>query len=249
MINNSSRIMPLGRLFLMHDLERALVISLTKSPKLENILTENGFLIVDGNPDFIISYGGDGTILFSERMHPQVPKLIIKRENACRKFDYSIDQLPDILMKIRKGKYEMRHEIKLEAAYKQRKLVGLNEIQIHAKLPISAVRFALTVDGRIYENLIGDGVVIATPFGSTGYYKSTGGKPFTRGIGISFNNLHNKRIPSLVASENSVLKMRIDRGPALLLADNDQNIIELEKEDRCSIKKSETVAKFIYVSQ
>jgi len=48
MINNSSRIMPLGRLFLMHDLERALVISLTKSPKLENILTENGFLIVDG---------------------------------------------------------------------------------------------------------------------------------------------------------------------------------------------------------
>ena len=189
----------------MHDLERVLITSLTKSPKLENILTENNFLIVDENPDFIISYGGDGTILFSERRHPHVPKLIIKKENTCRKCDYSIDQLPDILKKIRKGKYEMRHEMKLETVFKQRKLVGLNEMQIHAKLPISAIRFVLTVDGRIYENLIGDGVVIATPFGSTGYYKSTGGKQFTRGIGISFNNLHNQRIKSLVASENSVV--------------------------------------------
>jgi NAD+ kinase len=233
----------------MHDLKRVLVTSLTKSSTLENTLTENGYLIVDRNPDFILSYGGDGTVLFSERMHPQIPKLIIKRGNSCRKCDYSIDQLSDILMKIRKGKYEMRHEMKLEVVYKKRKLVGLNEIQIHAKLPISAVRFALTVDGRIYENLIGDGVVIATPFGSTGYYKSTGGKPFTKGIGISFNNLHNQRIKSLVASENSVVRIRINRGPALLLADNDQNIIELEKDDRCSIRKSETVAKFIYVSQ
>ncbi len=233
----------------MVNLETVLVTSLTKSSTLENILTENGFSIVDRHPDFILSYGGDGTILYSERMYPQIPKLIIKRGSSCRRCDYSIEHLPEILKKIREGQFKIRHEMKLEAIYKQHKLVGLNEIQIHTKLPISAVRFTLTVVGKTYDNLIADGVVIATPFGSTGYYQSTGGKQFSEGIGISFNNLHNKKLNSLVVSEDSVVTVEISRGPALLIADNNRDFHELEKDDCCSIMKSKTIASFIHVSR
>jgi NAD+ kinase len=232
----------------MVDLKKVLVTSIAKSPKLEHILTENGYVIVDRNPDFILIYGGDGTILYSERIYPQALKLIIKKGSSCRRCDYSIEQLPEILKKIREGQTEIQYEMKLEADYKQHKLVGLNEIQIHTKLPTSAVRFALTVNGKSYDNLIGDGAVIATPFGSTGYYQSTGGRQFTEGIGISFNNLHNKRLSSLVVSDESIIEIRINRGPALLIADNNQNFLELEKDDCCSIKKSKTVARFIYIS-
>ena len=104
-----------------------------------------------------------------------------------------------------------------------------------------------TVDGKNYNELIGDGVIIATPFGSTAYYKATGGKSFEKGIGISFNNLHNRNAKSFVVLEDSVVKMTVNRGPALLLADNNEKCIELESGDTMTVRKSESVANFIYV--
>ena len=137
--------------------------------------------------------------------------------------------------------------MKLETKFENEKLVGLNEIQIRAKLPIHAIRFSVFVDGREFDNLIGDGVIVATPFGSTGYYRSTGGRKFNRGIGISFNNLHNKKIKSFVVPESSLVRVKVNRGPTWVLADNYEKFFELEDNVTSTIKKSKSVATFIYV--
>jgi len=230
-------------------LERALVVSRKDTSKIKGALAAEGFKVVEGNPDFIVCYGGDGTVLFSERKFPGVPKLIIKTSPVRRKCDHTLDDLRNILSKIREGNYCLHKKMKLETEAKGRKLVGLNEIQIHLKLPIHAVRFSLSVDGKEYEDLIGDGVIVATPFGSTGYYEATGGKRFTKGIGISFNNLHNGKIKSFVVPEDSTVKLTVSRGPAWLLADNNKNFIELLAKDALTIRKSESIANFIYVSR
>jgi NAD+ kinase len=229
-------------------LKRVLVISRQDTEKIEDVLIAEGLKVVEKNPDFIVCYGGDGTVLFSERNFPEIPKLIIKTSQICRKCDYSPDDLKDLLSKIREGNFCLHKKIKLETEAKGKKLVGLNEIQIHPKLPIYALRFSLSVDGKEYKELIGDGVIIATPFGSTAYYKATGGKRFTKGLGISFNNLHNMNGESFVVPEDSIIKLTISRGPAWLLADNNENLIELRPKDSILIKKSESTANFIYVS-
>jgi NAD+ kinase len=230
-------------------LESVQVVSRQDTSKIKSVLAAEGFKVVERNPDFIVCYGGDGTVLFSERTFPEVPKLIIKTSQACRKCDYTLDELKNVLSKIREGNYCLHKKMKLETEAKGRKLVGLNEIQIHPKLPIHAVRFSLSVDGKEYEDLIGDGVIVATPFGSTGYYEATGGKRFTKGIGISFNNLHNGKIKSFVVPEDSTVKLTVSRGPAWLLADNNKNFIELLAKDALTIRKSESIANFIYVSR
>jgi NAD+ kinase len=229
-------------------LEKVLVVSRHDISKIESVLATEGFKVVKGNPDFIVCYGGDGTVLFSEITFPEVPKLIIKTSRACRNCDYTLDELKDILSKIKEGDYCLHKKMKLETEAKGRKLVGLNEIQIHPRLPTQAVRFSLSVDGKEYNDLIGDGVIVATAFGSTGYYKATGGKAFTKGIGVSFNNLHNRNIKSLVVPEDSIVRLTVSRGPAWLLADNNDNLIELTTKDTVTIRKSESVANFIYVS-
>lgn len=229
-------------------LERVKVFSQHGTSEIEAALVAEGFKIADNNPDFILCYGGDGTVLFTERTIPEIPKLIIKTSRVCRKFDYTLKQLKNLLSNIKKGNYCLHKKMKLEVEAKGKKLVGLNEIQIHLKLPIYAVRFSLSVNGRDYKELIGDGVIIATVFGSTGYYKATGGKSFEKGIGISFNNLHNIDEESFVVKENSVVKLAIIRGPAWLLADNNENFIELDAGDTVTIRRSESVANFIYVS-
>jgi len=230
-------------------LERVLVVSRQDTSKIKGVLAAEGFKVGEGNPDFIVCYGGDGTVLFSERRYPEVPKLIIKTSPVCRKCDYTLDELKNVLSKIRGDKYCLHKKMKLETEANGKKLVGLNEIQIHPRLPIHAVRFSLSVDGKEFEDLVGDGVIVATPFGSTGYYKATGGKRFAKGIGISFNNLHNRNMEGFVVPEDSAVKLTVSRGPAWLLADNNENLIELRAKDAVTIRKSESTANFIYVSR
>ncbi len=230
------------------NLKRVKVVFRLDPSTVKKVLTEEGFDVVDENPDFVVCYGGDGTVLFGEREYPEVPKLILKTSRVCRPYDYDPKKLREYLKKIKSGDYQIHSEMKLETTAKGKKLVGLNEIQIHLKLPIYAVRFSFSVNGTKYDELIGDGVIVSTPFGATGYYKATGGEFFEKGIGISFNNLHNRNESSLVVPEDSVIRLTITRGPAWLLADNNEDFIALDAENSVKIQKSKSMANFIYFS-
>ena len=211
----------------------------------KNVLVSEGFELVDDDPDFVVCYGGDGTVLFGERKFPGVPKLVVKTSRACRMYDYDPKDLRVLLSKIKSGDYHLYSEMKVESEAKGKRLVGLNEIQVHLKMPIYAVRFSLSVDGKMYRDLVGDGVIVASPFGSTGYYEATGGKCFKSGIGVSFNNLHRNKVESFVVPEDSVIQLSISRGPAWLLADNNEDFIELDAGDKMTVRKSRSVANFI----
>lgn len=229
-------------------LKRVLVVSRVDTSGVEGILVKKGFEVVDAYPDFVVCFGGDGTVLFSERSFPGVPKLVVKTSRVCRRYGYAPHELFGVLDRIWEGDFELVEELKLVGMTEGAKIEGLNEIQVHLKLPYSAVRFSVSVDGKEFSNLIGDGVVVATPFGSTGYYAATGGEPFKKGIGISFNNLHWKRIDSLVFPDDSMVKVAISRGPAWLLADNNKNFVELNAGDSAAVRKAKDVARFICVS-
>jgi len=227
-------------------LKKVLVVFRRDPSEIRKVLAAEGFELVEKDPDFVICYGGDGTVLFSERKFPGVPKLIIKTSRACRMYDYKLNDLRGLLSRIKAGDYQIHAEMKLETVAKDERLVGLNEIQVHLKLPIYAVRFSISVDGREYDEVIGDGVIVATTFGSTAYYKATGGKSFKKGIGISFNNVHNKKAKSFVVPEDSVVKLTVTRGPAWLLADNNEKFVDLDAGDSVKIRKSDGAANFIY---
>jgi len=227
-------------------LKTVLVVFRRDPSEVRKVFAAEGFELVEKDPDFVVCYGGDGTVLFSERKFPGVPKLIIKTSRACRMYDYTLNDLRGLLSRIKAGDYQIHAEMKLETVAKGERLVGLNEIQVHLKLPIYAVRFSISADGREYDELIGDGVIVAAPFGSTAYYKATGGKSFKTGIGVSFNNLHNRNAKSFVVPEDSVVKLTVTRGPAWLLADNNEKFVDLDAGDSVTIRKSDGTANFIY---
>jgi len=217
--------------------------------RLKKILEKHGFQVVTRNPDVVLCYGGDGTILYGERMYPTVPKLAVKTTEICRKCDYGSKSLDSLLEQLKKENYMIIEETKLDAFYKNKKITALNEVQIHTALPIRAMRFSVSIDGKKFENLIGDGVIIATPFGSTGYYLATGGRPFKEGIGVSFNNLHTKKIPSFDVPEDSKIKIRMNRDSALLLSDNNPKYFRLKEGDEVVVQESEEKARFIFVEK
>jgi len=117
----------------------------------------------------------------------------------------------------------------------------VNEIQIHNKDPRKAIRFSVEVNGGKIENVIGDGLVVSTAFGSTAYYRALGLEPFKKGVMIGFNNVYPHRKP--IVLKGSVF-VEIVRENALLICDNN-GIISLKPGDRVEIKESKEKAVFV----
>ena len=117
----------------------------------------------------------------------------------------------------------------------------------HNKDPRHAIRYSLSVNERtLGEAIIGDGVVIATPFGSTAYYRSITDSSFELGIGLAFNN-STEQSDHIVLKEDSVIKIKIIRGPAIVYADNQEEEITLEKDTEIVIRKSREKAQIVVV--
>ena len=203
--------------------------------------------VISNKPDIVISYGGDGTFFLSERVFPGVPKLLVRHKGKCFKCSYyglhSENKINDILLNKR---YKIITLIKLEAITGKNKLVGVNDIIIRNKNPNVALRFSLKVDNKTFNEIIGDGIVIATPMGSTGYFNSITGKHFENGIGIAFNNPIYK-LNQIFTKDNAEIELKILREEAVLAADNNKKIINLKENDVVIIRKSKETAKIIKV--
>ena len=197
-------------------------------------------LKISGKPDVVISYGGDGTILISEHKFPGIPKLVIKDSEICHKCEYKDDDIEALLTKLKRKKYEKVYEKKLQHG----KLRALNEFHLHNANPNTAIRFSAKVDGEIVANIIGDGAIVCTAFGSGGYYLSAGGKVFKRGTGFILNNPHNTKRKAKVLDEDSTVVFKVQRGPALLCHDN-VKCINIKEGQRIEIKRSQDKTCFI----
>lgn len=204
---------------------------------------------MDNNkPDFVITYGGDGTVLYAERKYPGIPKITIRRSEGGFKCNYDEHELEDVLIKIDNGTYKIKEETKLETTFQGKKYLSLNEVQVHNSSPIRAIRFSIYMDNLpLFENIIGDGAVIATPFGSSAYFLSVGGEKFDKGIGIALNNPYNVKYEPIIIDSSFYpeIHIKILREDGLLLFDNDDNIIKLKGGDDVKVEISKNTAKFV----
>ncbi|MEA2004001.1 MAG: hypothetical protein U9O53_03500, partial [archaeon] len=125
----------------------------------EKTLQSYGLEIGGDSPDFVFSYGGDGAILFSERLYSGVPKVTVRCSSKCNRCGFDPDDIEDVVDRLKSGRYEMKEYMKIKAGFNGKMLVALNEIQVRNRLFTKAVRFNVYMDDELlYENVIGDGV-------------------------------------------------------------------------------------------
>lgn len=212
--------------------------------EIEAEVKASGLEIVKTNPEAIITFGGDGTFIGAERDYPGVPKFPLRNSKVC----HICSTLPNdlLIQKIATGKVKTKTFIKLSSEFGGQKLVALNEVSLRNKIQNITLRFSVSATPPSKdipaEELIGDGVIISTPFGSTGYYYSATRNFFSEGIGVAFNNIHNLAPSPIVLPETSVITVTISRGPALLAVDNNPDIIEIPEGESVIIKKSASAA-------
>ena len=202
-----------------------------------------GFAIVEKDPDFVISYGGDGTLMMAEHAYPGIPKVLLKDSMICKKCSPLGNE--EVLARIAAGQYSVENLMKLEVTANGKTLTTMNDVILHNKDPRHAIRYNLSVQHRPFKRqVIGDGVVLATPFGSTAYYRSITDSFFELGIGVAFNN-STEQSDHVVLKEESVITITITRGYATIYADNQKDEIQVDDKSEIIVRKADGVAKIV----
>ncbi|MDK2973009.1 MAG: kinase [Candidatus Sumerlaeota bacterium] len=200
-------------------------------------LLQAGLEIVDHNPDVCVCHGGDGALLGAERDYPGIPKVPLRRRPP--EATPPIEDYVALLRRVARSESPVSHLNKLEATCGPFRLLALNDVLIHNVNVTAAVRYRVEIDGvEHFGEIVGDGLVAATPFGSSAYYRSITDSVIHVGIGLAFNN-STEPVNHLVLSPESTIKVTITRGPALLAADNNPLVVPLSEGDVVRIRQAE----------
>ena len=190
--------------------------------------------LVDSEPDLVISYGGDGSLLGAERDFPGVPKCPIRDMRQNPKCPRHSDMTT--LEKLFAGELSETQLVKMVATTNDgNTLKGINDIVLSRKLIASAIRYRIWANGELLRSqVVADSLVVSTPFGSTGYFQSITHGNFQVGLGVAFNNAMDL-YSHVIIPDNSQLTVELLRGPAVLVADNDPQSFELGTGSRLKI--------------
>lgn len=225
---------------LLHGKNSKNIEELIKS--LEMLEGKQGFEIVTVNPDVVISYGGDGTLLTSERLYPGIPKLPLRDSLICKKCPIHSEE--DLLKQLLLGGLKLVEYKKIKTTILYKDFYALNDFVIRNAFPIHTIRFKTLQNGIPGNLLLGDGIVISTAFGSTGYFKSITGESFERTSdwGIAYNNTTEKTFPFYPEDDDEV-GFKLVRGKATLSFDNNPEIFNIDEGSELIFNLSDKVAK------
>jgi NAD+ kinase len=127
--------------------------------------------------DLIIVFGGDGTLLNSARQYldSQIPILGVNMGNVGFLTDLSVDNFETTITEILSGNYKIEERNLVSAKFDDNHLYGLNEVVIHSGAYAQLMRYRLSVNNKVVYEQRSDGLIVATPTGSTAYSLSAGG--------------------------------------------------------------------------
>lgn len=132
--------------------------------------------------DFLISLGGDGTLLNMARtaFEYQVPVLGINLGTVGFLADVEIDEIESAIKVLSEGKYNLKDRMVLSASVIRNeqvvfKSIALNDVVVSRDGLSRIIRLKVFVDDQYIDLFPGDGVIVSTPTGSTGYTLSAGG--------------------------------------------------------------------------
>lgn len=147
--------------------------------ELETIVEKAGLQVASGKGDIGIVVGGDGIFSRCGRAE-SIPLLFVgvrsKKATGSKAYLAAtyLEGLPEALRDIREGRFSVREHKRLEVQKNGRRLGEVfTDVYLQRGAESNCIRYRVKVSGprtTIDEVAIGDGVVVSTPAGSTGYF-------------------------------------------------------------------------------
>ena len=226
--------------------------------QLKELLPENinSFTKLDKSYDLLISIGGDGTILKAITFvkHLSIPIVGINSGRLGFLAKIKIGKIEEAIDEIISGNYSIseRSLIEVITSEKNNELsklnFALNEIAVSRKNTTSMISIETKLDDNYLNSYWADGLIIATPTGSTGYSLSCGGPiimPEAENLVITPIAPHNLNARPLIIADNTEIALKINGRENEFLISLDSRITTLSNNNIVVIKKSPFKIKMI----
>lgn len=209
--------------------------------------------------DLLICFGGDGTILHAARdaTRHNVPILGVNLGSVGFMAELERSELSQLAL-LAKGEYTMEERMMLDIAiYRGEKLVGrdlaLNDAVISKGSMARVAEMEVLADEVPVSAVIGDGVIVATPTGSTAYSMSAGGpivEPNSRCLIITPVCAHRLAARALVLAPERRVTVRLPKGNRkhLFLSVDGGKAVRLSGGDRVEVTRSDRTTRLVHLS-
>ncbi len=209
-------------------------------------------LIEDFDVDFVVTIGGDGTILhtLTQLRNRETPLFCINRGTVGFLTESSTTTALETLERVINGEFIVERCVNLSSGVgDQRFDDALNEVYVTSRLPGRLLTFQVYIDGTRVDYGRADGAMLATPTGSTAYALAAGGSILTPNVhGLIFVPVCPPRfeLKSLVIPDTSRLELELTKpGAGAYSVIDGQTRWEVEPGSTVWIEKSNNVTRFI----
>jgi NAD+ kinase len=198
--------------------------------------------------DLAFSIGGDGTFIktVSYIRESGVPILGINSGRLGFLASISPDQMEETMDRVRDKKfvYQKRSLLRVET---EKEIFGedniaLNEVTLHKKDTASMITVHASLDGNYLNSYWADGLIVATPTGSTAYSLSCGGPIVTPGCQVHILTPiapHNLNVRPMVVPDHMPIKLSIEGRERKYLISLDSNSKSIPQGAEVLIHKAE----------
>ena len=177
--------------------------------------------------DVVLSIGGDGTLLQTAHSigTEGTPILGVNIGRLGFLADVELTHVQDAVANLQSGKYHVDHRLVLEVIVSgEERAWALNDVVITRSGPAGLIALDVTADGQALNRYWADGLIVATPTGSTGYSLAVGGPiiaPATEVVMLSPIAPHSLTVRPIVLSSSVVFEIRVTGGhlPYIVAAD------------------------------
>jgi NAD+ kinase len=202
--------------------------------------------------ELIVVLGGDGTLLsIARRTRVRVPILGVNLGELGFLTEVVEDEAMPMLARVVAGRYELDRRMTLAARLvRGHRIVGrfraLNDVVITNGALARVVQFTVTVDGLPFNTYRADGMIVATPTGSTAYSLSVGGpivEPTVQVLVLSPISPHTLSNRPVVLRPNATVRMTLGaREQDVLLTVDGQEGVPLAAGDVIEVRRGAPVS-------
>ncbi len=213
---------------------------------------------INGKVDYLLSLGGDGTLLdtLPYVRHSNIPILGINfgrlgflASTGRKEIKLAIDTL-----QARTYQLDTRTLIHLDS---NKDIFGgvnyaLNEFSIHKKDTSSMITIHTYINGELLNSYWADGLIIATPTGSTGYSLSCGGPiifPSSENFVITPVAPHNLNVRPIIVSNDSIISFEVEGRNESFLCTLDSRYEGIDNSYQLAVRKEEFSISLLRVNE
>jgi NAD+ kinase len=201
--------------------------------------------------DFLVTLGGDGTLISVARRGFKYQKAVMGINLGTLGFltDIMPNELDTFLKNFITDQYRIDNRMMIKAIINDTDVVAFNDIVISRKSVTGMIKLDGRIDGKLFNQYNGDGLIVSTPTGSTAYNLSCNGPvvyPLTDAFIVTPISPHSlTQRPLVLPADFKITFENKNHEPAIVIVDG-HDTYELKANDIITIQIASLKAKLIH---